>query len=179
MGAAKSYTARAFVDAAYAGDAKAVQAMLQAGMLPDTAHRGATALMVATSQGHARVVQALLRAGADPNAQDSDDLSLLVQAIRSESLPVVRALLKAGADVNCVELHDGSRETALMTAAMYGNLTLVQLLVEAGAEVNARSAKGDSALDLARLLRREKLAEFLQAAGAEERPRQVGKRSSK
>jgi ankyrin repeat protein len=65
-----------------------------------------------------------------------------------------------------------------MTAAMYGNLALVQLLVEAGAEVNARSTKGDSALDIARLLRQEKVAEFLQAAGAEERPRRGGKRSN-
>jgi ankyrin repeat protein len=134
--------------------------------------------MVATSQGHARVVQALLRAGADPNARERDGLSLLIQAVRSESRTVVRALLRAGADVNRVESHGGSRETALMTAAMYGNLAMVRLLIEAGAEVSARSAKGDSALDLARRLRQEKVADLLRGAGAEERPRRSGKRSS-
>jgi len=179
MGAVKPKDARAFVDAAYSGDAKTVRAMLDGGVPADTRDRGTTALQVAASQGHTQVVQALLRAGADPNAKNGDGLSLLVQAVRSESLPVVRALLGAGADVNRVETHENSRETPLMTGAMQGNLTLVKLLVKAGATVHARSSNGDSALDLARRCRRQKVVEFLEAVQLTAQPDPGGKRSLK
>jgi ankyrin repeat protein len=178
MGSAKPKNVREFVDAAYSGDSKTVKAMLAAGMPVDARDRGTTSILVAASQGHTRIVQTLLRAGANPNAADADGLSLLVQAIRSESQSVVRALVAAGADVNCAETHEGSLETPLMTAALRGDLALVRLLAEAGASINARSAKGLSALDLARASHLEKVVAYLQSHGAQEKPNRITKRKT-
>jgi|SRR5579872_3371166 len=178
MGSTKPKNVREFVDAAYSGDARTVIAMLAAGMPVDARDSGTTALLVAASQGHTRIVQTLLRAGANPNAADTDGLSLLVQAIRSESRSVIRALVAAGADVNCAETHDGSLETPLMAAALRGDLALVRLLAEAGAIINARSAKGLSALDLARSLNLEKVVAYLESQGAQEKPNRTTKRKT-
>jgi hypothetical protein len=64
MKTAKPKNARAFVDAAYTGDAKAVQAMLDAGMPVDARDRGTTALQQ-------KVIEFLESAGARNNQNRS------------------------------------------------------------------------------------------------------------
>lgn len=57
---------------------------------------------------------------------------------------VIQALLEAGAPVNgCV---DSERETPLMRAAHYGDLDALQTLMQAGAEIEARSNWGQTPL---------------------------------
>jgi ankyrin repeat protein len=46
---------------------------------------------------------------------------------------MVTRLLQAGADVNAVVLAD---ETALINASMRGDLAMVQVLLDAGAQIN-------------------------------------------
>ena len=58
----------------------------------------------------------------------------LVDAARNKDLQAVRALLKQRADVN-VRAHDGS--TALLWAAHWNDLDTADLLIRAGADVNA------------------------------------------
>jgi ankyrin repeat protein len=74
-------------------------------------------------------------------------------AIRTDNLAALRELLKTS-DVNYVERRGGA--TPLMNAAAFGSLDAMRLLVDAGANVNARSYARATALmwavaDLARV----------------------------
>ncbi|MBQ8124726.1 MAG: ankyrin repeat domain-containing protein [Kiritimatiellae bacterium] len=76
----------------------------------------------------------------------------------------VRVMLDSGIDVNV--RNEGSRETALMTAAGGGNIDTVKLLVERGADVGAKSFEGGTALLVAIEQRRDEVVEYLLSHGA-------------
>src|SRR5579863_8721113 len=63
-------------------------------------------------------------------------------AIRNNDLPGLRSLVKT-ADVNTKDQHES---TPLMYAAVYGSLDAMQLLLGAGADVNAKNAFDATAL---------------------------------
>jgi ankyrin repeat protein len=64
------------------------------------------------------------------------------------------------------DIRDAREWTALMLAAMSGFADIVGVLVAAGADVNAKSRDGSSALLEAVLWRHDAIAEFLLAHGA-------------
>ena len=80
----------------------------------------------------------------DPKTQEELDQRLLSILDQRETPPVetVKLLLTKGADVN-VERDDG---TALMMAVRWGHTEIVKLLLDAGAQVDARHRLGYSAL---------------------------------
>ena len=82
--------------------------------------------------------ECLLKYGADVNAP-----SMLNFYIAKQNVPVVKFLLAHGANPNSeaeAKYDDrGIRRTSLFQAAYSGNLDMVKLLVEAGADVNKRS----------------------------------------
>jgi ankyrin repeat protein len=93
-------------------------------------------------------VVVMLRDGADPNAEDHFSNLPLVLAASSSSADVVAALLAAHADPNRVA--DGFRWTALGAASTRTDpdaIRIVQMLLQAGADVCARMPSG-SATDL-------------------------------
>lgn len=61
---------------------------------------------------------------------------------------MIRWLLERGADVNAVR-QDDLKATALMTAAKAGEVALVELLLEHGADPSLTNSEGQTALDLA------------------------------
>jgi ankyrin repeat protein len=84
----------------------------------------------------------------------------------------VKRLLSAGADANCrgrsaSALLPGTPITALMAAAFHGNPDAVQLLLAAGADMNAQDAEGHTALDYASFdaKRCRKVVALLEKAG--------------
>jgi ankyrin repeat protein len=91
------------------------------------------ALGVAIEQNRIDLVKMLLDAGASP---DGGDLSYtgLELAAKQNNLDIFQLLLATGADVN-QEVGDDD-ERIIMTVAGYGNLAMVKLLVEAGAEIS-------------------------------------------
>ncbi|MET1113895.1 MAG: ankyrin repeat domain-containing protein [Comamonas sp.] len=89
---------------------------------------GFTALMLAALYGHPAVVAALRNAGAD---MDTD----LFLAADAGMVRIVAALVRAGADVN---VADDVGITALMGAAIGGHIDVVNLLIQAGAQVQER-----------------------------------------
>jgi ankyrin repeat protein len=90
----------------------------------------------------------LLTTGADVNAKDSNGNSSLMLASQKGYEDIVKRLLRQN-DV-IVDCEDSKRKaTPLMDAASEGHIKVVQLLLEAGAEVNARTIHGNSPLSLA------------------------------
>ena len=98
---------------------------------------GATPLHLACVNRNGAMVQRLLKAGGDPNATLERGATVLMECARSGDVTSVRALLANGASVNDNEpLH---HQTALMWAAAQQHPQVVEALIEAGADINARS----------------------------------------
>ncbi|WP_342377252.1 ankyrin repeat domain-containing protein [Myxococcus stipitatus] len=114
-------------------DEKAVLALVKAGHPPP----GLVSLM---DKGMKSVVLHLLEKGASPDSRDEDGDTLLIHAVRRRDPVLVDALLAAGAEVNL----PGKKGVTPLLAALRGyapvELSQVQRLVEAQADIN----KGDA-----------------------------------
>ena len=79
-------------------------------------------------------------AGSAPAAREtSAAMQRLIDAIGSRDIAAVKALL--GADTALARASDGAGSTALMHAASRGTVAIMQTLVDAGADVNAKNAR--------------------------------------
>jgi ankyrin repeat protein len=94
---------------------------------------------------HLEVVKLLLEKGADANAKDSTGNTALTNATRANQAHVAKYLLDNNADPN---EPDGLGWTPLMLMCSVnsGNITMVKLLLERGANINARTPSGRTAL---------------------------------
>ena len=108
---------------------------------------GITALRACAQEGDSRMVSVLLAAGATCDDADSAGRTALFKACAHHCLEAAEILLEAGADPN-VQIGDGA--TVLMAAATRpGGGDVVATLIEAGANVEATNAVGESALAVA------------------------------
>ena len=132
--------------AAYSGHVEVVLLLLSRDIkrIDDGNNVGTTALMFASEQGHLGVVANLLVKGADPKAADKDNWTALMLASLHGRLEVVQKLLPFS-NVNVANIRGG---TALMhgSGAARNALPIVQALLAAGANPNARSITGKTAL---------------------------------
>lgn len=149
---------------AYHGDVTAVRYLLQNGETLDSLGDN-WGLSAAAFHGHWQLCQFLLEEGADPNYAAPDTLesalhAALSKANRPNSEFVVQLLLSAGAlpnartapGVECDSFMRDARtksETALHRAAAYGSEKCIQLLLDAGGELDAKDVNGDTPLSWA------------------------------
>ena len=120
--------------------------------------QGATPFFLAAIVADVEVMQMLVAAGAKPAVADADgNTPLMVAAGRcrvdnetripeSAALEATRYVLGLGADVNAT---NAAGETALHSAALAGLESVVSLLVERGASLNARTKAGKTPLAVA------------------------------
>ena len=95
---------------------------------------GTTPLLWAVNRTDYEVAEALLAKKANPNASNEFGALPLTGGRPAESTPrLVKMLLDAGAKVDSANPDD---ETALMVAIKGGNFQMVDMLVNAGANVN-------------------------------------------
>ena len=154
-------------DAAMRGDKEAVRSLLKQKVDVNAAHGdGATALHWAAYNDDVELVKMLLDAGANVKAATREGaITPLFMACTNGDAPMIEALLKAGADAKSVKSNG---TTALMTAAASGSAEAVKVLIEHGADINAKEAVyGQTALMFAAALNRDSVIKVLMEHGAE------------
>lgn len=92
-------------------------------------------------------VRMLLDAGADVNEKDEDGKPAVALAMTYDCTDMALLLLERGADANAH--FPGSHVSLLQLASYSGNKRLVRLLLDSGADVNARGGYYGSALQVA------------------------------
>jgi uncharacterized protein len=149
---------------AYYGDVSAIRYLVSRGASLEALGANLD-LNGASFHGHWQLCQFLIEKGADinyplPDTAETPLHSALCKTNRSVYNRVLKVLLKHGADPNCatkvgVETDSFMRdcrtrgETPLHRAAAFGDAEAIQLLLEAGAVIDARDAHGDTPLSWA------------------------------
>lgn len=148
--------------AARSRNALVAKVVLKAGAdVSARSHSGHTPLHTCAAFGtSAAVAQALMDAGVDPNAADVDGRTCVQNASAlSRSPEILQAIIDGGGKVRVTDRATGL--TPLHTAARHSTARIVEVLLKAGADVNARclekrtplhSATVDSRIDIVRAL---------------------------
>ncbi|MFL5240713.1 MAG: ankyrin repeat domain-containing protein [Gemmataceae bacterium] len=124
--------------------------------------RGQTLLHDAALAGEAELAAVLIRAGASPDAKEAEGHTPLYRASMGD---VARVLLAAGA---AVDVASGpTRGTPLHQAARRGYVSVAQALLDHGATINARDAKGETPLRRAVNCRQIEIVPLLVQHGAD------------
>ena len=124
--------------AAHWDDVETADLLLRAGAEVNVANElGVTPLDLACENRSFGMVSRFLQAGADTKAAAPTRPPVLMSCARTGSVEAVKALLARGASVNQREPRLG--QTALMWAVAGRHPGVVQVLLEAGADVHARS----------------------------------------
>ena len=156
------------IEAIRAGDKAAVDALVNAGpeLLQVTAPNGSSVLLLAAYFGHPELAEVFVRHGAKPDVFEASALGDLesVRKLVSANRELVNAfapdgfyplglaayfghraivefLLKSGADVSLLA-RNAQKVTALHAGASRGAAEIVNILLEAGAEPNAKQERG-------------------------------------
>jgi len=141
--------------ASAAGQLRVVTALLKQGADPNAKafsfHAGEFSTLMAgldrCNKDWMRILEAMIAAGGEVNPKGPFSRSPLMYAVERKDLVLVKALLARHADVN---LKNEIGITPLMTATVSSspNIKVVELLLSAGADANARSKDGETALSL-------------------------------
>jgi ankyrin repeat protein len=118
---------------------------------------GFTPMVQAIKEGNIGALRALLDLGAPVEGIDGQPWTPLEGAVQNNRLDIARLLIDRGADVNA---RDRAGYTPLLVAASidFGGTTMIDLLLAAGADRDAKNPEGKTALDLARAYGHARLA---------------------
>jgi ankyrin repeat protein len=120
-------------------------------------------LSQACTNGSSAFVGLLLKAGVNPNTPVATGVPPIMTCARTGSVEAVRMLVAGDADVNAKE--PSQNQTALMWAAAERHPEVVQALIDAKADVRARTKNGFTALHFAAREGDIESARLLLAAG--------------
>jgi ankyrin repeat protein len=123
--------------------------------------QGSTPLHFAVGCANVVHVDKLLARGANVNAKDAKGQSPITR-LYQRSLPIATSLLKAGA--NPSDSRDNGDITVLMSVVYTDDFATTKLLVDHGANVNAKNSLGATAMHEAARLGRDNAAKALVTA---------------
>jgi ankyrin repeat protein len=131
------------IEAATRNDVEAVRLYLQQGIDVNAAVTGDESVFHAVIHLSCSldVIRAFLEHGADVNVESANGFSALVMAVMLGD-PDLLTLLLSVKDVN-VNRVNGAGNTVLHYASIFGDETIVSLLKNADADVNAKNALGE------------------------------------
>ena len=129
---------------------------------------GENALMMAALRGHLQVVETLIERKAQVNRPGWTALHYAATHAGEAALPITRLLLEHHAYIDAAS-PNGS--TPLMMAARYGEASVVNLLLEQGADPTLRNQQGLDAIDFAQQTDRNHVAEAIAQAIRARQPR--------
>jgi len=124
---------------------------------------GQTALMLAAYNGHTEIVRKLLGSDAAIEQRDLAGRTALLYASTGPFAETVQLLLDNGAEPNIIDSEE--HFSPLMYAASEGNLEVVKVLMEAGADHTLKDVDGDDAKTFALQAGHSEVAAFLEKAG--------------
>ncbi len=146
------------------GDVEKVKSLIVSGADVNSRHDlSHTLLMLAAYDGDYEIAKILIEAGAAVNAAHSTTHTVLYHALESPRLcaEIIQVLLDAGVKMDYTPLiwaiENGSSEVPV----------IMTILIEAGADVNARSKFGSTVLIYAVKSRNNQLVDILLRSGAE------------
>jgi ankyrin repeat protein len=120
-------------------DAVQVRQLLKTGANPNVRNKlDTTPLLEAAFHSNTEIIRALLDAGADPNTAGADGETPLMLVARGTNVAAAKILLDKGASTKAAESQ--RQQTALMWAAANRQGPMTRLLVERGAELDAKTA---------------------------------------
>ncbi|CAJ1330462.1 unnamed protein product [Effrenium voratum] len=152
--------------AAHAGNTQETVRLLELPLDPDTSNdQGRAALHAAAERGHLEVARCLLDVSADVNKADNHGESPMYHAAVSDHAAMLQYLLTARAEI--LKANDPNQTPMLHAAAGRGNLTVVRILLEAGAEKDKADYFGYTPMHGAALSGQLEVVRALLEAGAD------------
>jgi hypothetical protein len=146
------------------GNVEQLRKWLDDGLDPDfIADRIGTGLMIAAWRGDIPMMELLVERGADVNKSNELGEQALMHASWRGQAAAVKWLLAKGARIN----GDPMQWSALHYAVFAGHGEVAQLLLDNGADINARSTNGSSVLMMAVYEGHEDLVRQLLTRGAD------------
>jgi len=124
---------------------------------------GSTPLRMAAGVcDNTQVLQTLIDAGADIHTIDNDGENLLITAARNPNPEITKFVLKLGFDT---EDRDNEGFTALLNAACWqSNTEVLDILIDAGANIYAKTNSGDNLFHNAARNENEEIAKYVSVA---------------
>ena len=149
-------------EACAAGLTQQVQFMVEQKpeVINELSSHGFYPLGIAAHFGKEDIVRILLRNHANPNSSSQNGFQVfpLHAALGNQQDIIAKMLIEAGAEVNVVQ---SSRITPLHIAAQYGNIDMIIILLENGANIAIQTDQGQTASDLAADRGFKEIAEIL------------------
>ncbi|KAK3323220.1 ankyrin repeat-containing domain protein [Cercophora scortea] len=163
--------------AAAEGHKEVVEELLRRGADPnacttDDRFPPGTALQAACEAGKADIVELLLAHKADPNQRPRADTCPIIAATARGEQEILERLVQAKADVNVLgeASNSSAQSTPLINAAAYMQLKSLQLLLDAGADINLTDSDNGTALMAAARRGDSACVQFLLDNGADVMP---------
>jgi ankyrin repeat protein len=151
---------KSFHDAAYDGNVEKVKLAIKTGIQANIVdENGKNALMLAAFNGHADIVKILIKEGVSVNSKDNTNLTALIYASSGPHPNTVQLLINNKANIN--DFDNVEHFTALMFAVSEGQLEVVKILMENGADASLMDIDGDNAEDFARQNKHPEVTQFL------------------